>query len=58
MFNNSDLLIFIVILFIFILHIIKRKISLVLFNEKKELEDVSLIGIVFLGYFVIMFGVI
>ena len=56
-FKNSDFLIFILILGVVIFHILKRRISLIAFKEEKEFEDISLVGIVFLGYFVLMFGV-
>ena len=56
-FRNSDFLIFfIIVLFVFI-HIIRRKISVIASREQKEFEDISLLGIVLLGYFVMMFGV-
>ena len=56
-FNNSDFLIFIIILLVVILHIVRRKFSLVKMKRGDQLEDISLVGIAFLGYFVMMFGV-
>lgn len=58
-FKNSDLFIFLLIFGVVALHVIKSKISVSLGKIKayKEYEDISVVGIVFLGYFVIMFGV-
>ena len=56
-FNNSDFLIFVIILFVVSMHLIRRKLSDLKLKESKEFEDISLVGIVFLGYFVLMFGV-
>ena len=58
-FRNSDLFIFLLIFGVVALHVLKSKIAVSIGKIKahKEYEDVSIVGIVFLGYFVIMFGV-
>lgn len=56
-FTNSDFLIFFIILLIIIIHILRRKIKNFKMTDTRQFEDISLVGIVFLGYFVLMFGV-
>ena len=58
-FNDSDFFIFVLIFLVISLHILRNKIHVTIgkIQKEKEYEDISIVGIVFLGYFVIMFGV-
>jgi len=56
-FNNSDFLIFFIILIVIVQHILRRKLKSIKFYDSSQFEDISLVGVVFLGYFVLMFGV-